>query len=128
VRSAWINSHPAEWTKITDQYSKVAQFNLQNDAEIANFEGENLSDKGISSITSLAKSLGMTQSGFGNNNGFAFGPKKPALPSLKTASTKIPQPKGVTVKKLAAPNFKTAGIKKLSVSKIPSSYTRRKLA
>jgi hypothetical protein len=49
--------------------------------------------------------------------------------SFKSSNPKIAQPKGVSVKKLAAPTFKAGNsIKKLAVSKIPSSYLSRKLA
>lgn len=47
---------------------------------------------------------------------------------FKTASSsKISPPKGVSVRKLAAPNFKSGGVKKLSVSKIPTSYKGKSL-
>lgn len=65
IRSAWIKSHPAEWAKMTDQFSRQAQYNLQRDASLAAFEGEDLTERGIKSITSLAKSLGMEDGGSG---------------------------------------------------------------
>jgi len=65
VRSAWIKSHPNEWAKMTDQFSRQAQYNLQRDASLAAFEGEDLTERGIKSITSLAKSLGMEDGGSG---------------------------------------------------------------
>lgn len=47
----------------------------------------------------------------------------------KTASSgKISPPKGVSVRKLAAPQFKTSGVKKISVSKIPTNYLNKKIA
>lgn len=47
--------------------------------------------------------------------------------SFKTASlADVPKPKGITVRKLATPNFKTTN-RKISVNKIPSSYLNRKL-
>jgi len=54
IRSAWIKSHPEEWAKMTEQFNKIAQFNLEQDAQIAAFEGQDLTDKGIKAIASLA--------------------------------------------------------------------------
>jgi len=69
TRSAWIKSHPNEWAKLTDQFSKQAQYSLQQDASLAQFEGQDLTEKGIKSIQSLAKSLGMSTGGGGYGNG-----------------------------------------------------------
>lgn len=52
--------------------------------------------------------------------------KKFSYPSLKTASIKIAKPKGISVRKPAA--FKAPSTRKLAVSKLPSSYLKRKLA
>lgn len=48
--------------------------------------------------------------------------------SFKTAgSNKTPGIKGISVKKLAAPSFKSGGSKRIPVSRIPSNYLSRKL-
>jgi len=87
TRSAWIKSHPTEWAKMTEQFDKQALYNLQQDMSIAAFEGQDPTEKGIKSIASLAKSLGMdTGGGFG---GGAYDPLKTSRNPLKYAvSTK----------------------------------------
>jgi hypothetical protein len=77
IRSAWIKSHPTEWAKMTDQFSKQAQYNLQRDASLAAFEGQDLTEKGIKSIASLAKSLGMDgYGGYGGNGTASYAASK----------------------------------------------------
>lgn len=74
IRSAWIKSHPKEWALMSDQFSKQAQYNLQQDASLASFEGRDLTEKGIKAITSLAKDLGMsTGGGYGGGYGGGSG-------------------------------------------------------
>jgi len=123
IRSAWIKSHPNEWATITDQYSKVAQFNLQNDAEMANFEGENLTEKGIKSIASLAKDLGL--SGDGGYGGYGSSGRKSNYaqkysPSQYINTAKVSAPpkqfKGVKVAKVTAKARNYAGGGKIRVS------------
>lgn len=85
TRSLWIQSHPSEWQALTDQWSKQAQYNLQNDAARAIYEGEDLSEKGIKSIVSLAKSLGMSTGGGGGFTPFQFKENDPTANIYKYA-------------------------------------------
>lgn len=66
TRSQWINSHPAEWAALTDQWSKTAMYTLQDQASLAVYEGIDIDEKGIKAIKSLAQSLGVTDSGGGS--------------------------------------------------------------
>jgi hypothetical protein len=94
TRSAWIKAHPQEWEKLTQQFSKQAQYGLQRDASIAQFEGQDLTEGGIKDIQSLAKSLGMSSGGgFG---GFGQGPRD-ITPS---SYAKVSKPKAVAKVKL----------------------------
>lgn len=72
IRSAWIKSHPKEWALMSDQFSKQAQYNLQQDASLASFEGRDLTEKGIKAISSLARDLGMSTGG-GYGGGYSGG-------------------------------------------------------
>lgn len=73
TRSAWIKANPGLWQAMTDQWSKVAQYNLQNDAAMAIYEDEDMTEKGIKSIASLARSLGMSGGSGSGRGGFARG-------------------------------------------------------
>lgn len=82
---------------------------LQNDA-----------DSLQSQIDKYTKYGGFTKGGSSNSSsttGFASASKG-----------KISPPKGISVKKLAAPSFKVTGGKKYSISKLPSNYLTKKLA
>jgi len=97
TRSSWIKAHPTEWAKMTEQFDKQATYNLEQDAQMAAFEGEDFTNKGITAIKSLAKSLesadgtanGKYGSGNGYDNNYArqgdFGQKR----TLNVASVKI---------------------------------------
>lgn len=75
-----------------------------------------------------AKAVKVAKASTGRKSSGGSKSSKVSTAKFKTASTKsIPKPKGISVKKLAAPSFKSGGVKKLSVSKIPSSYRNRKL-
>lgn len=54
TRGLYLKANP----DITDYFSKTAQYNLQTDAQLAQFEGEDFTSKGIKSIKSLASALG----------------------------------------------------------------------
>lgn len=63
IRSAWIKSHPKEWDQITAQFSKQAQYSLEQDAQQAAYQGTDFTDKGIKDIKSLAQDLGLSSTG-----------------------------------------------------------------
>lgn len=94
TRSAWIKSHPTEWAKMTEQFDKQALYNLQQDMQVAAFEGQDPTEKGIKSIASLAKSLGMStgSGGFGSGGG-----SDPSLDPLKYAVSTKSTAKGPTI-------------------------------
>lgn len=115
IRSAWIKSHPNEWTKMTEQFSKQAQFNLQQDAQLAAFEGQDLTDKGIKAIASLG-------GGSGGGGGYGGGGSNgdPSADAFKyavsiTAGGKVDRPK-VSVKKSGKTVSKKKSGKKPKVS------------
>lgn len=58
IRSSWIKAHPNEWNAMSAQFSRQAQYSLEQDAQRAAYEGQDFSDKGIKDIASLAKDLG----------------------------------------------------------------------
>lgn len=64
TRSAWIKSHPKEFALLTDHWNKTSQWTLQNEAEMANFEGEEMSEKGIKAISSIGGGSGGGGFGF----------------------------------------------------------------
>lgn len=70
IRSAWIKSHPTEWGKMSEQFDKQSIYNLQQDASIAAFEGQDLTDKGIKAIA-----------GLGGGSGSSFGSYAPSIKS-----------------------------------------------
>jgi hypothetical protein len=53
ARSAWIKSHPNEWAAIGDQYDRIAEYNLLQDAKIAQYEGHDFTEKGQKAVASL---------------------------------------------------------------------------
>jgi hypothetical protein len=108
IRSAWIKSHPEEWAKMTEQFNKIAQFNLQQDAQIAAFEGQDLTDKGIKAIASLAGGGGGTKK-FGGGGAKTISPVQGAglrkAVTFKTPKLGRVRTKGISVKpvKIAKP-------------------------
>lgn len=83
IRSAWIKAHPDEWAQMTAQFSKQAQYGLQNDAQRAAYQGEDFSAKGIKDIVSLASDLGV--SGGSSGSSFKFGSSGPSQDPYKYA-------------------------------------------
>jgi len=116
IRSAWIKSHPEEWSKMTDQFNKIAQFNLEQDAQIAAFEGQDLTDKGIKAIASLA--------GGGGNKTFGAGKPK-TISSVQGAGLR----KAVTFKtpKLGRVATKGISVKPAKIAKPKVSIKRNVL-
>lgn len=105
TRSAWIKAHPAEWDKITAQFSRQAQYGLQQDATNAQFEGEQFSDKGIKDIMSLARDLGMSIS---SNGGYNF---KKSNPTANSQEYALSLNAGGSIKKMSV-SSKSSGAKK----------------
>lgn len=125
IRSAWIKSHPAEWAKMTDQFSKQAQYNLQRDASLASFEGKDLTEKGIKSIASLAKSLGMEDGGYGGSGGYgryarSGGGGRSTKPQIPDYSSIISSVSGLQ-KKVTGAKVKKVSLK----NKVKKPSTRR---
>ncbi|HRF69925.1 MAG TPA: hypothetical protein PKV66_00680, partial [Candidatus Pelethenecus sp.] len=58
ARSAWIKSHPNEWAKMTEQWTKIDTFQLQEEGAKAVYEGIDMEQE------TLAKALGMSGQDF----------------------------------------------------------------
>jgi hypothetical protein len=85
--------------------------------------GATYTDANGNTFADLGKGSGYGGSGFGSYT------KKPKQFTITKAKTKkITAPKGVKIKAQAQPKFARAKTKKLSVSKIPSNYNKKKLA
>lgn len=121
-RSAWIKAHPSEWAAMTEQFSKQALYNLQNDAARAIYEDEDLSEKGIKSIQSLAKSLGMSGGSGGLSFGYGFvnGGSSVSAPNI----TNLLGSDGISAPFGELPKIK---IKDFSTVRIPKASTPKKI-
>lgn len=75
TRSAWINSHPKEWKAMTDYWNVKNQYDLQESAALAQYEGIDLTEEDYATIGKLANAAG----GSGGGSGFQFArtPKTP---------------------------------------------------
>lgn len=110
TRSAWIQSHPKEWAAITGQWSKQSQYSLQQDAQQAAYEGQDLSDKGIKDIVNLAKDLGMSTGG-----GSGYGGFKPTDPTANPYKYAVSLRAGGSPPKAKAP-VKVGSLRKVKVA------------
>lgn len=108
IRSTWIKNHPTEWAMMSDQFSKQSLYNLQQDAQIAAFEGQDLTDKGIKAIKSLARDLG--GSGGNSYSGYGYARRGGRGSKVKITSTADALPpnyvKNLKVKSYRAPASK----------------------
>ena len=98
TRSAWIKAHPAEWDKMTAQFSKQAEYGLQQDMQVASFEGQDPTAKGIKDIKSLAQSLGMIDNPFTGSGG---GSGKVAIKDPRSYGVSLRQSGNIKVGKVA---------------------------
>lgn len=65
-RSAWIKANPKKWEKVQAFFTASAMWSLQNELALTTYEGIEPSEKALKDIMSLAKGMGLSQFGYGN--------------------------------------------------------------
>lgn len=119
--AAWQDAAQKQLDALVTKRDKFNQKGQKDEVNKANKEIETLKstmNKYIAYGGSFTK---------GKKSGSGGGSKSFSIAKVKAGSASVAKPKGVSVRKLGTPSFKTTGQKKLSVSKIPSSASTRKL-
>lgn len=136
TRSAWITAHPQEYAQMTQYLSQASLYGAQQALTQSQFKDTGVSQAGLKDIYNLGQyDIGKQTDANGNtfytlggnptNSKYASSGTA-ASKSFKTASFKGPKVPKISIKRQAA--FKAPKTRKLTVSKIPSNYTRKKLA
>lgn len=114
-RSAWIKANPDKWAVISEQFGKQSLWNLEMDAQMAAFEGEDLTDKGVKAIKSIAKSLDG-----GGSGGYGKGGSGDGIKTIRPDFGDVQEAPSVKVSKPTT-TVKVEGRKRAKIKKVVRS-------